>query len=111
MFAYHCIDFGLSHDLKPKNETLRIRSGTLDFITNYAHEYTVRSLAQDLGSLAYMAIYFLKGGTLPWSKKTQDSNEERLKFVFESKKSLTPTVRSIGHKLVTRLLQPNKMLE
>lgn len=89
-----------------KNEMLNgLRSGTLDFITSYAYEFLVHSLAQDLGSLGYVAIYLLNEGILPWSNKNKimlsesksiaDTIKDVKQFVKDEKKKLNAKVRSL----------------
>ena len=90
------IDFGLScsylegysgaKHYKIKNNLNFI--GTLRYASLNSHKGIRQSRRDDLESMIYILIYFLKG-ELPWQNVKAKNKEERYKIIFEKKSAVT----------------------
>lgn len=88
------IDYGLSNNFLidkithiPWDDT-REFSGTYRYSSIRNHTGSEQSRRDDLESLGYVIIYFLKG-KLPWENIKQNKNIERVIQIFNKKKNIT----------------------
>ena len=106
----YLIDFGLScsfyeHGLTTKHYKLKNGLnfvGTLRYAALNSHKGIRQGRRDDLESMLYILIYFLKG-KLPWQDVKAKQREERHKLIFE-KKSKT-TVESLCQDLPTEFAE------
>jgi serine/threonine protein kinase len=91
----YCIDFGLSKRYRhprtlqhiPQREG-RSLTGTPRYASVNNHLGVEQSRRDDLESIGYVLIYFLKGG-LPWQGLKAKSASKQYKLIMEKKQSLT----------------------
>ena len=90
----YLIDFGLSKIIinnDKKNQYLlnikreKIVIGTVRYISMNAHLGNEQYKKDDLESLAYMMIYFIKG-ELPWQNLKGKSRKEKYSKIYQKKK-------------------------
>lgn len=89
----YLIDFGLSKIISndKRNQYLlnikkeKIVIGTVRYISMNAHLGNEQSKRDDLESLAYMMIYFIKG-ELPWQSLKAKSRKEKYTKIYQKKK-------------------------
>lgn len=82
----YLIDFGISKEYKEDGKHIPYREGkpflgTVRFASIAAHKGIELGRKDDLESLGYLLIYFIKG-RLPWQKNTRMSEIDRRKMVF-----------------------------
>ena len=91
----YLIDFGLSKIINnnEKKNVLHKREkvimGTMRYISMNAHLGNELTKKDDLESLAYIIVYFIKG-ELPWQNVKADSKKEKYKKVYQIKKQTVP---------------------
>ena len=91
----YLIDFGLSkiiNNNEKKNilqKKEKIIMGTMRYISMNAHLGNEQTKKDDLESLAYIVVYFIKG-ELPWQNVKADSKKEKYKKVYQIKKQTVP---------------------
>ena len=93
----YLIDFGLSKstiDDKKNNNNIAIKKekivvGTVRYISMNAHLGNEQYKKDDLESLAYIMIYFIKG-ELPWQNLKAKSRKEKYSKIYQMKKSSIP---------------------
>lgn len=88
----HLIDFGLSKRyIDPKSQehipykTGKNLTGTARYVSLHAHEGFEQSRRDDLESLGYVWVYFLRG-TLPWQGMRGATKEEKYENIKRRKK-------------------------
>ena len=92
--SIYLIDYGLSNNYKIDKITHipwddnRQFSGTFRYSSIRNHTGSEQSRRDDLESLGYVIIYFLKG-KLPWENLKPKENEERVIQIFNKKKNIT----------------------
>ena len=92
--AIYLIDFGLSkkyindNNIHISMKTDRNMIGTVRYISMNTHQGFEQSRRDDLESLIYIIIYFIKG-ELPWQKIKYKSKSEKYNRIFEMKKKTT----------------------
>ncbi|KAH9386564.1 casein kinase 1 [Nematocida major] len=92
--TFYILDFGLACMYRTSNYTHRPITtnnrllGTVRYVSLNTHNGINQSRRDDLESLAYMLIYFIKG-RLPWQSIKSSSKEMRYKMIGE-KKATTP---------------------
>lgn len=87
----YMIDFGLAKKYRdgktfhhiPYKENKNL-TGTARYASVYSHLGIEQSRRDDLESIAYLLIYFLKGG-LPWQKMRGANKQERYHKIMEKK--------------------------
>lgn len=87
----YMIDFGLAKKYRdgktfhhiPYKENKNL-TGTARYASIYSHLGIEQSRRDDLESIAYLLIYFLKGG-LPWQKMRGANKQERYHKIMEKK--------------------------
>ena len=90
----YLIDFGLSkkyindNNIHISMKTDRNMIGTVRYISMNTHQGFEQSRRDDLESLIYIIIYFIKG-ELPWQNIKYKSKSERYNKIFEIKKKTT----------------------
>lgn len=90
----YLIDFGLSKIINndKKNSTIKrekIIMGTMRYISMNTHLGNEQTKKDDLESLAYIIIYFIKG-ELPWQNVKANSKKEKYNKVYQLKKHNVP---------------------
>ena len=93
----YLIDFGLSRlistDKKNQNASIikkeKIVVGTVRYISMNAHLGNEQFKKDDLESLAYIMVYFIKG-ELPWQNIKAKSRKEKYSNIFRIKKKFSP---------------------
>jgi serine/threonine protein kinase len=93
----YLIDFGLSRlistDKKNQNVSIikqeKIVVGTVRYISMNAHLGNEQYKKDDLESLAYIMVYFIKG-ELPWQNIKAKSRKEKYSTIFRIKKNSIP---------------------
>ena len=93
----YLIDFGLSRlistDKKSQNVSIikkeKIVVGTVRYISMNAHLGNEQYKKDDLESLAYIMVYFIKG-ELPWQNIKAKSRKEKYSAIFRIKKNSVP---------------------
>lgn len=83
------VDFGLSKKFKVKGVHIPEKSkvglvGTARYASLYAHQGNDQSRRDDLESLGYILVYFLKGN-LPWMNLVADNKEEKHRLIIKKK--------------------------
>jgi len=90
----YIMDFGLSEyyrDMKTnvhKPRSLRFPCGTPRFMSRNTHMCEQQSRRDDLESIGYVLVYFLRQGRLPWQGYKADTMEELISKIW-AKKSKT----------------------
>ncbi|OAG29328.1 hypothetical protein NEDG_01401 [Nematocida displodere] len=91
--AFYIIDFGLSCFFRSPKTYIHIPFqegrnliGTVRYVSISTHEGMRQSRRDDLESLAYMLIYFIKG-ELPWQNIKASTKQEKYKKIGEVKSS------------------------
>jgi serine/threonine protein kinase len=86
------VDFGLSKEYIDytsytfnKFRNTKSFTGTYRFCSLRNHKCIEQSRRDDLESLGYMILYFLKGGKLPWQDIVEDNKEKRSEIIFQKK--------------------------
>ena len=91
----YLIDFGLSKliNVEKKNSNLlpiikkeKIVIGTVRYVSLNTHLVNEQSKKDDLESLAYIMVYFIKG-ELPWQNIKAKSRQEKYSKIYQIKKS------------------------
>ena len=93
----YLIDFGLSKSIigEKKNSNLlcikkeKIVVGTVRYISINAHLGNEQYKKDDLESLAYIMVYFIKG-ELPWQNIKAKSRKEKYSKIYQLKKKMVP---------------------
>ena len=94
----YLIDFGLSKliNVEKKNSNLlpiikkeKIVIGTVRYISLNTHLGNEQSKKDDLESLAYIMVYFIKG-ELPWQNIKAKSRKEKYSKIYQIKKKTVP---------------------
>tara|TARA_B100000795_G_C22761702_1_gene423886 strand:- start:120 stop:1343 length:1224 start_codon:yes stop_codon:yes gene_type:complete len=85
----HILDFGLAKRLPNKNDVKKKKKssglvGTARYASIGAHRGDSTSCANDLESLAYMMMYWLRG-SLPWSGLKAKSSVEKYEKIMQKK--------------------------
>lgn len=88
----YLIDYGISKEFKENGKHIAYREGkpfigTVRFASIAAHKGVEISRKDDLESLGYLLIYFMKG-KLPWQNKTKMTEAERRKMVSDLKQNI-----------------------
>ena len=91
----YLIDFGLSKKYKDEKTGVHVKftnnhrlNGTARYASIHALEGFELSRRDDLESLCYVLVYFLKG-TLPWNKIRVRSKIEKYKIILNNKKQIS----------------------
>ncbi|KAI5186003.1 casein kinase 1 [Nematocida sp. AWRm78] len=90
--AFYILDFGLAYVYRTSNYTHKPMTtknkllGTVRYVSLNTHNGINQSRRDDLESLAYMLIYFIKG-KLPWQSIKAETKEMRYKLIGEIKAS------------------------
>ena len=89
----YLIDFGLSKKITnekiiPSVKADRNIIGTMRYISMYTHQGYEQGRRDDLESLFYIIIYFIKG-ELPWQNIKCKTKAEKYNKIFEIKKNVT----------------------
>lgn len=90
----YMIDFGLSQHFRnahtkahlPCRNNKRL-TGTARYASVNAHAGVEQSRRDDLESLGYLMVYFLKGG-LPWQNQKASTKEKKFEKIYRIKKSI-----------------------
>lgn len=103
----YLIDFGLSYTMKNENEQpvkIKYVIGTNDYLSLGAHQGIV-SFENDLESLAFMMVYFLKG-KLPWSANSLKNLPQSgvLNAIYEQKKKFFNRIPSSLPRQIIRFM-------
>lgn len=104
IFQVYLIDFGLAkkyRDKRVRHIPLRQKescelTGTARYASLNAHKGMELSRRDDLESIGFVLLYFLKG-SLPWQGLQARSDQERFKLITEKKLSFS--VERLCHKL------------
>ena len=111
----YLIDFGLScsyidKDIHYKMKTHLNFVGTLRYASVNSHKGISQSRRDDLESMLYILIYFLKG-KLPWQDAKAKKKEERHKLIFEikSKMNIESLCQGLPSEFVELLKYTKKM--
>lgn len=88
----YLIDYGISKEYKENGRHIAYREGkpfigTVRFASIAAHKGVEISRKDDLESLGYLLIYFMKG-KLPWQNKTKMTEADRRKMVSDLKQNI-----------------------
>ncbi len=90
------IDFGLSKRFRDPTSGLHIPyrenknfTGTARYASVGTHAGIEQSRRDDLESLGYLFVYFLRGG-LPWQNMPAATKKEKYEKIFQRKKTITP---------------------
>jgi len=112
----YLIDFGLSHKYRLPGGNVHIKyddnvpfRGTHRYASINAHDKVEQTRRDDLESLAYVLIYFLKGG-LPWQNLNVDKDRRR-QVIGDMKKrvSITEITESLPDVFATYLTVVRKL--
>ena len=90
------IDFGLSKwyldPVTKRHIPMQVRTasrqGTMRFMSLNAHRFFEQSRRDDLEAIAYVLVYFLKQGKLPWSGFQGLSLHDRQERIYNFKSSI-----------------------
>jgi casein kinase 1 len=95
----HCIyliDFGLAKRFRCEQTYIHITykenkamTGTARYASRNAHKGIEQSRRDDLESIAYVLIYFMKG-SLPWQGLKSLKKEDKIKKIKEMKENISP---------------------
>ena len=99
----YLIDFGFAKKYRSSTSGKHINfsiprlvEGTVKYLSLNATRGVVQTRRDDLESLAYMLISFLKG-TLPWIKyETEKDTTKKYKYIYYEKKNTTPEILCEG---------------
>ena len=96
------IDFGLAKKYRNPRTNLHIQykegknlTGTARYASLHAHMGLEQSRRDDLESLCYVFMYFLRG-SLPWQGLTAKSKADKYRKILESKMSNTSEILCKG---------------
>lgn len=98
----HVIDFGLSkYYANERGEHVSLRStreiiGTSRYMSINAHKCQEASRRDDMESLAYVMVYFMRG-SLPWSGLKLNSFSAHNQRIMELKRDISPEVLCKGY--------------
>lgn len=88
----HLIDFGFAKEYTKDKEHIPCNKdrgiiGTANFMSANAHAGIEQSRRDDLESIGYMLIYFMKG-KLPWQGIKRNNKDKHFKDVMDMKKNM-----------------------
>lgn len=99
------LDFGLSqffnrsgNHVEPENGTVETGRGTGIYMSVYAHEHTRLSRRDDIESLTYMLIEFLRGKLWRYSSKL--SYKAKMDIILYRKRTWKPEVSTLSYKCI-----------
>ncbi|KAH8690426.1 kinase-like domain-containing protein [Phaeosphaeriaceae sp. PMI808] len=95
-------DLGLSTEYrKPTSDSASARQwnmsliGTARYASINAHSGVEQSRLDDMESLGYVMLYFIRG-SLPWQGLKTTSDEQKAELILEKKKSMNPEELCVG---------------
>eukprot|EP00826_Nyctotherus_ovalis_P058102 TRINITY_DN7964_c0_g3_i1.p2 TRINITY_DN7964_c0_g3~~TRINITY_DN7964_c0_g3_i1.p2 ORF type:complete len:240 (+),score=51.72 TRINITY_DN7964_c0_g3_i1:457-1176(+) len=105
----HVVDFGLAKRYKDLKSGKHVEpkkgrrfTGTARYASINAHMGLEQSRRDDLESICYVAIYFLKG-KLPWQGIKEESKEKKYSMIAECKKTSETLLNDLPEELKTML--------
>jgi len=95
----YLLDFGLSEFYIDRNTHIHVQNrlrppcGTPRYMSIHTHQFRQQSRRDDLESLGYLLLYFLKKGNLPWQGITANDVKSMIYLIWDKKRN--DTIRKI----------------
>ncbi|ORY17388.1 kinase-like protein, partial [Neocallimastix californiae] len=90
----YLLDFGLSEFYIDRNTHIHVQNrlrppcGTPRYMSIHTHQFRQQSRRDDLESLGYLLLYFLKKGNLPWQGITANDVKSMIYLIWDKKETI-----------------------